>query len=277
MTVRAWCVLGIVVAAACDGGTGSSGPPPGAVVHILFGIDTANTLIKFANTAPGTIQRSVTVTGLQPGERILGIDFRLADGKLYALGSASRLYTVDTLTGAATAVGVGPFAPAIVGATGGFSLDPVSDRFRVHSGADQNLVLDPVSGVVDSIQTPIGFDTSDVNAGTDPGLAGTAYTGQRLPAPANATLFAIDTVLDILVVLFNPFNGRLATVGPLGTAAGGFVGFDIVGVDTTAFATIAASAAGPSRLYTIALLTGHASYIGNVGGGRVLRGLAVAR
>jgi hypothetical protein len=276
MTARAWGIAALV-ALGCDGGTGSSGPPPGTVLRVLYGIDTANTLVRFTNTAPGTVTRTLGVTGLQTGERILGIEFRLADGKLYALGSTSRLYTVDTATGAATQVGTGAFAPALVGATAGFGLDPVADRFRVHGGADENLLLHPLTGVVTDTGTPIGFDTSDVNAGTDPGLAGTASTGERTPAPAAATLFAIDTVLDILVTLGNPATGRLVTVGPLDVATGGFVGFDIVATDSVAYAALTAPAGGPSRLYFLDLATGHATLIGVIGGGRVLRGLAVAR
>ena len=36
---------------------------------------------------------------LQAGEKLLDIDFRPADGKMYGLGSSSRIYTIDRATG----------------------------------------------------------------------------------------------------------------------------------------------------------------------------------
>ena len=48
-----------------------------------------------------------TISGMQPGEALLAIDFRPATGQLYGLGSTSRLYTIDSTSGAATAIGAG--------------------------------------------------------------------------------------------------------------------------------------------------------------------------
>ena len=265
-----------LAAVACDGyGNDGGTGPPGAVVRILYGIDSANTLIRFANTAPGTITRSVGVTGLRPGERIVGIDFRPADGKLYALGDSSRLYTLDTLTGAATAVDT-TFTPALFGSQFGFGINPVTDELRVHSDSDQNLRLSPVTGAVTGVDTPIGWDTSDVNAGTAATLAGSAYTNSASPPPAATVLYAIETTLDILVTVGNPITGRLITVGSLGAVTNGFVGFDIVGADGTAYATFTAPGGGASRLNFINLGTGSATFVGVVGGGAVLRSIAVA-
>src|SRR5687768_15501994 len=73
-----------------------------------YAIGANNNLLAFHTSDPSTIT-SRTVTGLQPGEMLLGIDFRLADGQLYGLGNTSRLYRINTSTGAATMVGAGPF------------------------------------------------------------------------------------------------------------------------------------------------------------------------
>lgn len=266
-----------LVAAACtgygdDGGSG----PPGAVLRVIYGIDTANTLIRFSNTAPGSITRSVTVTGLKTGERVLGIDFRVADGKLYGVGDSSRLYTIDTTSGAATAVNAAAFTPALVGTAFGFGLNPVADLLRVHSDSDQNLRIDPATGAVVGIDTPIGWDTSDVNAGTLATIAGTAYTNSVSPTPATTVLYAIETNLDLLVIVAIPNAGRLVTVGNLGVSTTGNVGFDIVGSDGTAYVTLTPPTGGASRLHFVNLTTGVATLVGVVGGGAVLRGIAVA-
>ena len=273
MRAHAWLVVGLLLAA-CGDGRDPEGPPPGAVFRVIYGIDTANTLIRFSNTAPGTITRSVSVSGLQVGEAILGIDFRPANGKLYALGSSSRLYTLDTLSGAATVVG-GSFTPSLDGTRFGFALNPVEDVLRLHSDTRQNVHLDPASGVAGA-DMPVSNDTDDVNSGTPPVLVGTAYTNSVTPAPIETVPYAINAATGALVRLLAPGDGLSSTVGSLGVATSGYVGFDIVGPDNRAYVTLTPPTGGPSQLYSLNLSTGRATQIGTVGGGAVLRGIAVA-
>lgn len=75
---------------------------------VAYAIDNSNNLQIFNPNSPMPVSK--TVTGLQSGENILGIDFRPLNGQLYALGSSSRIYTLNLGTGAATAVGSSPFA-----------------------------------------------------------------------------------------------------------------------------------------------------------------------
>ena len=266
-------VAGLLIVAC--GGRDSSAPPPGAVFRVIYGIDTANTLIRFSNTAPGAITRAVSISGLQAGEAVLGIDFRPADGNLYALGSSSRLYTLDTVSGAATAVGAGSFTPSLDGTRFGFDVNPVEDVLRLQSDTRQNVHLDPASGVAGA-DMPVSNDTDDVNSGTPPVLVGTAYTNSVTPAPTETVPYAINAATGALVRLLAPGDGLSSTVGSLGVATSGYVGFDIVGPDNRAYATLTPPAGGPSRLYFVSLRTGHATQIGTVGGGAVLRGIAVA-
>ena len=71
----------------------------------IYAVDNANNLLRFEVASPGTIDATTPITGLQSGETIRGIDFRPATAQLYALGSTSRLYIINTATGQATAVG----------------------------------------------------------------------------------------------------------------------------------------------------------------------------
>ncbi len=71
----------------------------------IFGVNNKNQLVRFDSATPSAITTIGIITGLQPSESILEIDFRPANGLLYGLGSASRLYTINTTTGAATLVG----------------------------------------------------------------------------------------------------------------------------------------------------------------------------
>ena len=65
------------------------------VEGITFYALGGNRLDKYQTSNPEMMISSATITGLQAGETILGIDFRPATGELYALGSNSRLYTIN--------------------------------------------------------------------------------------------------------------------------------------------------------------------------------------
>src|SRR4051794_24488520 len=65
---------------------------------------SGNDLARFDSGATGVVT-SAPVTGLQAGEPLVGVDVRPANQLLYGLGSSSRLYTINPLTGAATPVG----------------------------------------------------------------------------------------------------------------------------------------------------------------------------
>lgn len=75
--------------------------PVAAEAETIYAVTSTNLLLTFDSATPGTTT-SVAITGLQAGENVLGIDLRPATGQLYALGSTSRLYTINPVTGAAT-------------------------------------------------------------------------------------------------------------------------------------------------------------------------------
>src|SRR4051794_15536740 len=61
----------------------------------VFGINNANNnLVRFDSATPGTFISSIPITGLVGGDTILALDARPVDGKLYGLGSGSRLYII---------------------------------------------------------------------------------------------------------------------------------------------------------------------------------------
>ena len=269
--LTAICVLPLTLACGDSGGT----PPPiGAPSPAIYGIDSANTLVVFRATRPDLVTRTVAVTGLQAGERIVGIDFRPADGLLYALGTSSRVYVLDTLSGASTAVGVGPFTPALSGAAFGVDVNPVVDLLRVVGDADQNLRLSPVTGSAAGTDTALAYATGDPNAGADPQIVAAAYTNS-VPGAATTALYAIDAGLGALVTLPGPNAGRLATVGSLGALTTPLVGFDIHGSTGIAYAALNPPATTSTRLHTVNLSTGGVTPTGVVGHGAPLVGIAV--
>ena len=261
-------------------GTGAN-PYTGLVIepavvpnYNVFGLTTDNVLIRFNSARPGMIFSSTVITGLQAGENMLGIDFRPATGELYGLGSTSRLYRINTLTGAATQVGsAGSFT--LSGTSFGFDFNPVPDRIRVTSDSDQNLRLNPNDGSLTATDSALAYAAADPNAGANPNIVGSAYTNS-FSGSTLTTLYDIDSNLDILTTQNPPNNGVLNTVGPLGVNVTGEVGFDIAVGSNIGFAAFQLSGGGTSSLFVVNLMTGSAAAIGPIGN-LPIRDIAVGR
>lgn len=247
----------IVLAAISAGGQS-------ARAELITGLTTTNALVTFDSATPGAIGVPVAVTGLASGETLLAIDRRPATGQLYGLGSTSRLYTVDPLTGAATQVGSsGAFT--LSGTGFGFDFNPTVDRIRVTGNTGQNLRLNPNDGTLSATDTALAYAAGDPNAGATARIVGSAYTNNFAGAVAT-TLYDIDSNLDILATQSPPNNGTLNTVGALGFNTSDLVGFDISGISAIAFASLTAPAGNFSSLFTINLATGAATLVGTIGG-----------
>ena len=95
-----------------------------------YALNGRNVLLRFDTNTPGFTDATQIIRGLQPGESLLAIDFRPANGALYGLGSHSRLYTIDPATGQSTAIGNGPFTPALEGTEFGFDFIFPDTRFH---------------------------------------------------------------------------------------------------------------------------------------------------
>lgn len=240
----------------------------------VFGLTTMNNLVRFNSNRPNTILSNVAITGLQGGESLVGIDFRPATGRLFGIGSTSRIYMINTFTGAATAVGTaGAFT--LSGANFGVDFNPLPDRIRVTSNMDQNLRLNPIDGTLTATDTVLAYATGDPNAGQNPNVVGSAYTNNFTGA-TTTTLYDIDSTLGILATQNPPNNGTLNTVGSLGVNISGETGFDIAGANNTALAAFQPNGLTASSLYSINLTTGSAAVIGPIGG-LTIRDIAIAR
>lgn len=230
----------------------------------VFGLTENNALVTFDGTNPGPVLSRVQIFGTQAGEAILGIDFRPATGVLYALGSSNRIYTIDTRTGEAKAVGTAAFTPALAGTSFGFDFNPVPDRIRVTSNTGQNLRLNPDTGAVAATDTALAFAAADRNAGVTPSVVGSAYTNS-VNLATTTTLYNIDFNLDSLLTQNPPNDGVLNTIGRLGVNATSAVGFDISSIDGSALASITPEGAAFTNLYRVSLVSGQATLVGRIG------------
>jgi len=202
-----------------------------------------------------------------------GLDFRPADGLLYGYnGSSSGIYRVNTSSGATSFVST---SSAPVSVPLGIDFNPVADRLRVVTPADENRRINIATGLAITDGT-LTYAVGDVNAGKNASIIDAAYTFSDRDPATGTTLYYIDSVLGILARTSNPNGGVLDTVGALGISTNDYTGFDIVTSTTGAnTAYLSANTGRSTSLYTVNLSTGAASLVGAINASN-LYGLAVS-
>ena len=250
-----------------------AGPAVAAHQTPLIGLTVQGSLVRFTPETACNPSAPVRVTGLVAGETLLAIDERPANGRLYGLGSSSRLYLIDPGSGEAVALGGGPFTPALSGASFGFDFNPAVDRIRIVSDTGQNLRAHPDTGAVVMADGSLRYGTG---AGS-PEVVAAAYTNPDTDPATGTTLYDLDAGRDTLVVQAPPNDGVLATVGST-VRHQALTGFDIAPGNTAFVASKGAAGqrgCGPSMVSTIDLATGATVTSWSVGTRSPLRGLAV--
>lgn len=240
----------------------------------VVGVTSDNRIVTFKPATPATLDTNVAITGLQGGETIFGFDSRPANGRLYALTDAGRLYTLDAATGVATpgaalaadaADTTAPFA-MLAGTAFGVDFNPTVDRLRVVSDAQQSLRINVDSGATTT-------DTALNRAGGAAPLpsVGAAAYARNFVAGGTTTLYDIDIATNSLLIQTPPNDGVLTAVaGTLDPAltfdlAGGF---DIAGGnDGLAIAALQPAGAAQSTLYRVNLATGALTAVDAIGPG----------
>ncbi|RZJ66242.1 MAG: DUF4394 domain-containing protein [Flavobacterium sp.] len=210
----------------------------------------SNTLHIFNPMDIGT-PTTKTIQGLDAGVNIVGIDMRPATGQLFALGSNSRIYTINVSNGTATAIGAAAFG-TLDGTDFGFDFNPLVDRIRIVSNTGQNLRVNPNDGV-------LAATDGSLNPGT-PNVTSAAYTN-NFAGTTSTELFVIDSTMDMLFKQNPPNDGTLVTVGMLGADVTAQSGFDIGGTSNTGYAILTVGSA--SKIYSVNTGSGAVTAMGN--------------
>jgi hypothetical protein len=272
----------LLTAAALAGCAGLPEEPVGPLAkETIDAVTTGNQLVRFNAGQPQKLLSSRPLTGLLPGDTLLGIDYRVAKGQLFGLGASGQLYRIDTRTAAASPVGTPNALPKDGVTDWGFDFNPTVDRIRVVNDAGYNLRLHPDTGaIVDGNPNEPGvqfdgrlaYDAADVNAGKPPGVVAAGYTYNK-DNDKITTNYALDGRQGVLVhqgskegvqPVVSPNTGRLYTVGSLGIGAFQRATLDISDLSNTAYSAV--TAGGTSTWYRIDLTTGRATRIGTVAG-----------
>jgi hypothetical protein len=212
------------------------------------------------------------ITGLMAGDRLVGIDTRPKDGKIYGVSLSSQLYTIDEMTGAASWVAA--LSAPVIQANLGYGIDfnPVADfgsgaSLRLVSSAGDNFAINAATGVVGNMANKIAT-----------GYTGVAYTNATLipaAAPASTALYYIDASNDMLAMAPSAFNTPAITaVGALGVDVLKANGFEILANGQAYAALNMDDASLTTGIYSINLGTGAATLMGTYNG--TLSGLTVS-
>lgn len=268
-------------------------------VEIVLGLlNTSNSLITFASTAPNRLLNTggatgVPVTGLTTGDVLQGLDMRPATGEIIALasqGTTARVYrlnlTGNAQTGQITAASATPLLAAgfafpaqgvAQGTDFGYDFNPVPDRIRIVSNTRQDLRANPNTGGLAATDGLLTYIAGDVNAALTPSVVTAAYD-RNFAGTLGTTLYVMDSRAGAAQGILaaqggingaaagGPNSGVLVTVAPMTTIAGAFTftnvaGFDISGISGQAIAALQPMGALSSNLYTINLSTGLATQV----------------
>lgn len=243
--------------------------PTPAAAETAYALDSRCLLLKFDTNSPGFIESTQVIRGLAPGETLLGIDFRPANGVLYGLGSSSRLYTIDVATGLARPVGDQPFTPALSGTEFGFDFNPTVDRIRIVSNTGQNLRAHPDTGAIVAVDAPLNLEN-----GVRPVVVAAAYTNS-VPGATTTTLYTIDAETRDLQTQIPPNDGRQNRVGMLNIDLSELAGFDISPTTGIAYVASRVRGANASVLYQINLMNATSLLLGIFDPADQISGLAL--
>ncbi|MGC4931417.1 DUF4394 domain-containing protein [Streptomyces sp. DT117] len=229
----------------------------------VIGLTTGQQLVEFRTGAPSKPWQLGKVSGLKKDTKLVGIDFRVQNAKLYGVGDKGGIYTLNTRN--AKAAKVSQLTVGLAGTFFGVDFNPAANRLRVISDTGQNLrhnIDDPAAPRTTTVDTPLTNPTTPPSSAK--GVTGAAYTNNDLDADTATALFDIDTTND-RVSLQSPANsGTLAPTGNLGVNAGPNAGFDIYfshrARTNQGFAALSVN--GAYRFYEVNVLTGQAEEVG---------------
>ena len=113
-----------------------SPPAPARALNVV-GLTDDGRLVEFSASPEGG-PRVGAVKGLDGDTRLVGIDYRVQNGKLYGVGDAGGIYTIDR-RGYGQATKVSQLTVALQGTNFGVDFNPAANRLRVISDTGQNL------------------------------------------------------------------------------------------------------------------------------------------
>lgn len=223
----------------------------------LVGLAADNSLVVI-DSATRRAAQPIPITGTEG--RVLGIDQRPQDGRLYGVTERGQIVTIDPATGRATQVSrLG--TPFDAGGRAVVDFNPVANRLRLMgmNGTNLRVNVDTGEAVTDGT---LKYAAGGPMAETAPRIVAGAYTNSMAGATATA-LYTIDTLSRRLNLQAPPNDGVQQPRGEIAASLPAGVAFDIQ-PDGQGGSTTFLLAGG--TLHAVNLETGAATAAGPVSG-----------
>jgi hypothetical protein len=157
---------------------------------------------------------------------LIGIDYRVADNKLYGVSDTGGVYTLDFRAADGAPKLVSKLTARFDGGLSSLvDFNPVVNALRVVGANEQNFgVVNANGGNLNTTatQTPLAYLAGDPNFGANPGIAAGAYSNNFVGA-TTTTFYMADAGSETLVTIAdrnptgssNTAGGKLKTIGPI--------------------------------------------------------------
>jgi hypothetical protein len=188
----------------------------------LIGLTADNTILRI----DGETRRAsapVRITGADG--RVMGIDQRPQDGKLYGVTERGQIVTIDPANGQATQVSR-LNTPFESGGRAVVDFNPVANRLRLMGMGGVNFRVNVDTGEV-ARDGELKYQAGTPYAETRPRIVAGAYTNSMAGAQATA-LYTIDTLIGAYNLQAPPNDGVQQPKGVLGVSVPAGVAFDIL-------------------------------------------------
>ena len=172
-----------------------------------------------------TDQKKVTKTvRLDGGAKLVGIDVRPADGKLYGVTPDGAIVTVDATNGKWEKKSqISEKLPT--GVTFSVDFNPAADRLRVVTSGGMSLRINVEDGKT-TVDGQLKYADADANKGKSPRVIAAGYSNSFAGTKETA-LYDIDAATGTLVKQAPPNDGTLNTIGKLGVTLAAPIAFDV--------------------------------------------------
>jgi hypothetical protein len=199
-----------------------------AQAQTMIGLTADNMLLRIDGEARSAAA-PVRITGADG--RVLGIDQRPQDGRLYGVTERGQIVTLDPATGAATQVSRLNM-PFESGGRAVVDFNPMANRLRLMGMSGVNFRVNVDTGEV-ARDGALKYQAGSQFAETQPRVVAGAYTNSVAGTTATA-LYTIDTLVGAFNLQAPPNDGVQQPKGMLGMSVPPGVAFDILPGDAGA-------------------------------------------
>lgn len=227
-----------------------------AAAETLAGLKDGNTIVWIDSDQ----KKVVGSVKLANGGKLVGIDVRPSDGKLYGMTADGAIVVVDHKTGEWEKKSqISEKLPA----DAMFSVDfnPAADRLRVITSTGMSLRINVDDGktIVDG---SLKYSDADAAKGKTPKVTAVGYSNS-FAGTKETTLYDIDATAGTLLKQAPPNDGVVSTLGKLGVKTDGPIAFDVLSDGKGAnVGWLLAN----GELHTVDLTTGAAKSVGKIAG-----------